>query len=193
MSFSLAAARVFNALAAAAIAIYVVWRACVSKHAIRVWGLRRDNFWRSLRAQLCFAVPAAAALYGVGLFLGSVPLPVTFWLTLALYPLWGIAQQFALQNMIVNNLRALISHDVARAFVAALLFGLSHYPRALLVLLSFAAGFCFTLIYQRHRNLWAVGCVHGLLGAMAYYVVLQEDPGAKILDYVDGFQTALVP
>ena len=192
IAFSLTVARAYNAVAATTIGVYLVWRWCVTKDAVRVWGFRRDNFWKSLRTQLALAAPAAASLYGLGMFIGSVPLPRAFWLTVALYPLWGIAQQFALQNMIAKNLRELVPNDFARALISASLFGLSHYPRISLVLLAFFAGFCFTLIYQRYPNLWAVGFAHGLLGAMAFYIILQEDPGARILDYLDRFRSVAV-
>ncbi|MFQ5932728.1 MAG: type II CAAX prenyl endopeptidase Rce1 family protein, partial [Nitrospiraceae bacterium] len=121
---------------------------------------------------------------GFGLMRGSIYLPVTFWLTLGLYPAWGIAQQFALQNLIVRNLTGLLSHPVAIAGVAALLFGIAHYPRVSLVMLTVCAGFFFTLIYQRFPNLWAVGIVHGILGALVFYILLGKDPGAEILGFL---------
>jgi hypothetical protein len=31
-----------------------------------------------------------------------------------------------------------------------------------------------------------VGTAHGLLGSMAFYIVLREDPGAVILDFLVG-------
>jgi len=42
----------------------------------------------------------------------------------------------------------------------------------------------FTPIYRRFPNLWAVGLAHGLLGALAFYLVLGEDPGADILQHL---------
>jgi membrane protease YdiL (CAAX protease family) len=49
------------------------------------------------------------------------------------------------------------------------------------MVLTFVAGLVFTWIYERHNNLWAIGIVHGILGAVAYYVVLGHDPGAEII------------
>ena len=70
------------------------------------------------------------------------------------------------------------------AFVAALLFSLSHIPRLPLSALALIGGFFFTLIYQRHPNLWAVGIVHGILAGLAFYILLQEDPGARIIQFL---------
>ena len=66
------------------------------------------------------------------------------------------------------------------------MFAASHYPRLELVVLTFVAGIFLTLIYRRAPNLWAIGIVHGLLGSLAFYIVLGEDPGAFILEFLFG-------
>ena len=53
------------------------------------------------------------------------------------------------------------------------------------MVLTLGAGFFFTLIYRRHPNLWAVGILHGFLGALAYYLVLGEDPGGMVINCFD--------
>jgi membrane protease YdiL (CAAX protease family) len=183
IGLSLSIARIYNAVASLCFLVYVGWRANHTKGAFTVWGMRRDNFWTALRAQLIVAAPAVLFLLGLGFVWGSFPLPKTFWLTLGLYPLWGIAQQFALQNFIARNLTGLLSRPVAIAGAAAILFAASHSPRGALVALTLFAGFLFTLIYQRFPNLWAVGIVHGIVGALAFYIVLGEDPGMEILKW----------
>ena len=110
-------------------------------------------------------------------------LPYTFWLTIALYPVWGVAQQFALQNLIAKNIAGIFSKPVGVAVGSATLFAISHYPRLELVVLTFVSGIFFTLIYRKFQNLWAVGIAHGLLGSLAFYLVLNEDPGAVILRF----------
>ncbi len=184
VALSLSVARVFNASASLCFLIYVVWRAIHTKGVFRVWGMRGDNFWTALCAQLSIAAPAVLVFVGLGFVWGSFPLPKTFWLTLGLYPVWGTAQQFALQNFIARNLTGLLSHPVAIAGAAAVLFAASHSPRGTLVVLALFAGFLFTLVYQRFPNLWAVGIVHGIVGALVFYIVLGEDPGAEILRWI---------
>ena len=88
---------------------------------------------------------------------GTLAVPATFWLTLGLYPIWGLAQQFALQNFIARNLVGMIPSSLGLALVAAALFSASHYPRMELVVLTLVGGIFFTWIYRRHPNLWAVG------------------------------------
>lgn len=183
---SVDATRVYNVAAGIAVTAYLIWRATTTNHVLRGWGMRRDNFWSALRVQLYFGVPAAASLILFGLMNGTVPLPRSFWLVCALYPLFGVAQQFVLQNLIARNLKKFIPQRVLLAFVSALLFSLSHIPRLSLSVLALIGGFFFTLIYQRFPNLWAIGILHGILAGLAFYIVLQEDPGARIIQFVMG-------
>jgi len=182
--FSFTASQYFNAAVVCGFGCYLVWRAVRTEGMLRAWGMRTDNFWPALRAQALFAVPAAVVVYGYGLWVGSAPPPKTFWLIVCLYPLWGIAQQFAVQNLIARNLRGLLVHPWSHALVTALLFSASHVPNLRLAALVLVGGVGFTLIYRRHPNLWAVGIAHGFLGALAYYLVIREDPAAAILKFL---------
>ena len=182
--FSDFTARFYNAIVSATFAIYLVWRVRRSGGAVRAWGMRCDNFWPALRAQLSFAAVGVLVLIGFGMATASLTLPNTFWITVGLYPIWGIAQQFALQNFIARNLAGVLSNPLAIAGVAAALYGAAHYPRLELVILTAVAGVFLTLIYRRFPNLWAVGIVHGILGSLAVHIVLKADPGAAILQFM---------
>ena len=182
--FSEEASRFCNAGISLMFVGYVVWRVRASPGILRIWGMRTDNFAPAIVAHLGFAAFAALVLFGLALRTGSVEIPTSFWVTVGLYPIYGVVQQFALQNFIARNLRVTLSGPVAVAATAALLFGLSHFPRLDLVALTFVAGFFFTLIYQRFANLWAVGFAHGVTAALAMYLILGEDPGAEMLNMV---------
>ncbi len=184
--FSVSVARLFTAAVALCFLIYVAWRATRTTGVLRVWGMRRDNFVEAVRLNLAFGLVAAVVLLGFGLLTGSLGLPGTVWLILILYPVPATMQQFALQNMLARNLAGLFSHPLIISLVCGLLFGMSHYPRTSLVWLTVPAGFAFTVIYQKVPNLWAVGLVHGLLGTIAVYTVLREDPGAKFFELLLG-------
>ena len=171
----------YNLAAVALWGGYLCWRACARRGTLREWGFRRDGFTSSLKAGLLFAAVGAVPLLLYGLWQGRLPLPASFWLLLAVYPLWGLAQQFALQALITRNLRTLVPRPAFRATAAAALFSASHFPNTWLMALTLIAGVVFTLIYEKHRNLWAVGICHGILGALAYYLVLGQDPGADLL------------
>jgi membrane protease YdiL (CAAX protease family) len=183
---SASAAGLLNAMVSVLFLGYLRWRVKRDRSALQAWGMWTDNFWPALRAQLVFGAVGAVALLAFGAGTGGVALPATFWLTVGLYPIWGIAQQFALQSLIARNLREVISRPVPLAFVATALFAVAHYPRIELVILTGIGGVFFTLIYRRMPNLWAVGIVHGILGSLAVYIVLKVDPGAAIWTLVAG-------
>ena len=122
LGFSVAAARLYNAVLSVVVVGYLVWRSRQSQSAVRAWGMRGDNFWPALRAQLIFGAVGALALIAFGVATAPLVLPKSFWLTVGLYPIWGIAQQFALQNFIARNLAGLLSSPIAIAGVASALF-----------------------------------------------------------------------
>ena len=160
---------------------YLVWRVRRHPGQLRAWGMRADNLGETLGPHLAFAAIGSALVLWIGATVGTIQFPRTFWLTLLLYPIWGTAQQFALQNLLARNVYAITSNMLLVSIVAAALFGASHYPRLWLVALTAGAGFPFTIMYRRYPNLWAVGIAHGILGSLAVYSVLGEDPGAAIL------------
>ncbi len=186
LGYSRTAATFYNIAVSIAFLGYLIWRTRRTPGVFRAWGFRTDNLIPAALAQLRFLAVGVVTLIGFALVAESPGLPKTFWLTVALYPVWGIAQQFALQNLIANNITGVLSRPIAIALVAALLFAVSHYPRLELAALTFVAGIFFTLIYRKLPNLWAVGTAHGLLGSMTFYIVLQEDPGAVIIDFLIG-------
>lgn len=187
LAISLDAARIYNTVALSLGAAYLVWRAATTKGLLRQWGLRADNFRNALRCHSLFLAAATAGLVAWGAFSGRLVLSHTAWVVLLLYPFFGVAQQFILQNLIASNLSGLIRQPLLCAFVAALLFGLSHLPRTSLVIFAFIAGFFLTLGYRRQPNLWAVGMIHGYLAALLFYFVLGKDPGARILESVSKY------
>ncbi len=160
----------YNGVAAMSFGGYVVWRLLKSPEAARAWGLRLDNLGRALPVHLGFGLLAAAVVLAGGWVADSVTAPTP--VLVAGYFLWALAQQFALQNMLVKNLANLPS-GVAAATAAAL-FGAVHLPRWPLALLCFAGGFGFTLVYRRFSNLYAVALAHGLAGTAAICVLYAE-------------------
>ncbi|MBN1673527.1 MAG: CPBP family intramembrane metalloprotease [Kiritimatiellae bacterium] len=173
--------QVYNLAAVLLWAVYLVWRVARTRGVLVDWGFRRDSLGAALAPTAAFALVAAVPVLVYGALRHRLPLPVTFWLVFALYPLWGLAQQFALQVLITRNLRGVVPRLPFRVLAASALFSASHFPNYPLMALTFLAGLGFTWLYERHRNLWAVGLAHGILGALAYYLVLGEDPGSEML------------
>ena len=179
-----AAALTWSGIAAIGFGAYLLRRALRDPGLFVRWGFRTDGLPAALRAHLSFAAVGGGGLFAWATLVGRPDIPPGFWLTLLLYPVWGLTQQFALQNLIVRNLETWVNHPLALAAAGAALFSASHAPRLDLVFLTLIGGIPFVLLYRRHPNLWAVGLAHGVLGTMAAYLVLREDPGGAILAWL---------
>ncbi len=163
---------------------YLVRRVRAAPETLRAWGMRVDNLRACLPTHFAFTALGAVFIVGYGWATDAFPLPWTFWLVLALYPLWGVAQQFGLQNLLAGNLAPWIRRPLTLAVVTAAMFSAAHYPRMSLVTLTLISGIGFVLTYRRAPNLWLVGLSHGVLATMAVYLVLHADPGAAIVDWL---------
>jgi membrane protease YdiL (CAAX protease family) len=173
----------FSVVAVFGWGVYLAIHGIRRKGMAREWGFRRAGFWGALRLCLVPTLVGVALLVLAGKLLGN-DIPPGFWLIFALYPLSGIAQQFALQSLVARNLTALVRRTSVRIICVAAIFSLAHFPNYMLMLLTFVVGLWLTWVFERYRNVWAVGLVHGILGALAYYCLLGHDPGGVILGWL---------
>lgn len=182
--FGMRMASLYNVAAAIIVLLWIAVRLTREPGLLHPWGMRFDNFRRALPVYLGFAFLSGQAVFVWGWLHGLTPLPASFWYLLALYLLWGLAQQFALQNFLARNLSALLPNIFARSAVTALLFSLAHAPSVPLMILSCIAGFFFTVLYTRIPNLFAAGIAHGILGALVFYLVLGQDQIEVLKQYL---------
>jgi uncharacterized protein len=162
----------------AGLAAWVVYAALALRRDPAVahqWGLGGRHFRPALAAAAALGAPAAMAITAVALAIGTFPPPRSFWLVLAVYPLWGVAQQFLLNAALASNLARFLPPALVPP-VAASLFALAHAPDLPVMALTLPAGLVWTLVYRRWPNLWALGVVHGALGTLAFYGLLGRDP-----------------
>ena len=165
---------VFIATAAVFWVTYVLVRWRRDPGVLREWGFRSENLLPATAAGVAVLAVVGGAMFYVQWLRGPLWLPRNFWVTLALYPLWGIVQQFLLNGIIARNLARRLP-PAAAVLCAAVLFAVAHAPDGALMGLTFVAGCVWVPIYLRWRNLWPLGVCHGLLGALAYYVLLGRD------------------
>jgi membrane protease YdiL (CAAX protease family) len=174
----------YNVVAAVLVIAYVIFRMVRSGSPIFFqWGFRTDNFWKSVPPFALFSLLAVLVLYGYGWSMGNTPLPIGFWYVLILYPIWGIAQQFVLQNFVARNLEAIIPSVINRSLIVALIFASAHIPSIELFSVAFVAGFFFTYLFHRSPNLFALGIAHGILGALVFHLVLGQDQWLILQQY----------
>ena len=176
---------VLNVRVAYVVATSVGWAAYVGNRLVRhpgclqAYGLSRRGLARSALAVASCVALGAAGCAAVGFATGRLHVDRGLLLALALYPLWGVVQQFLVQAMVVRNLAGNVP---PRALVglAAILFGAIHLPDLALCAAIAVLGAAFTAIYLRWRNVWPLGIGHGLLGAVFYVWALGRDPWAEM-------------
>jgi len=134
----------------------------------RTLGFRFDNVLRSGREVLPVSLIALAVI--VGLSLGSghgLDLGARFRESLWNYPLWGLAQQWALQGFVHRRLCDAWHRRRLAAVASSLLFGALHFPNPVLLVFTVVGGLAWCLLYQRHQNLFTLALSHGWLAAVA--------------------------
>jgi len=141
-------------------------------------GLRFDNFWKALAAVLPLSLLAAGVFYGTGSYLGSITPPRNALVALAYYFAWALAQQYALQSVILLRLEDAGLRGRA-PLVAATLFSLVHAPNPGLVILTFLGGLLWCSTFRRNPNILAVALSQAILAVM----VASTLPPAVIAGY----------
>ena len=99
-------------------------------------------------------------------------------LLVVLYPVWGVAQQFLLQSIFADNLQKLGPLQDRPWLVAlstSMLFGAIHWPYPALMVTTALMGLVFTPLFFRHRQVWTLGVLHGVLGGLFYCWVLGQE------------------
>jgi hypothetical protein len=149
---------------------------------LREWGFRRDNVGPALLSSAAVFLPLLFLTCMIAWFRGSLVVSSSLLIMLALYPAWGLVQQFLVQALLVTNLEKgpLRNHRVALIAVGGALFSVVHVGNAFLVPATALVGAAFVLLYLRFRNLWPLGLFHGWLGSMFYLWILQRDKLAEI-------------
>lgn len=174
----------YNIAAIVVVLAYVAYVVRTSKHAVwNAWGVRLDTIVPSIVPYAICSLIAIIGIYFYGMHKGYTPLPVGFWYVLALYPLWGFAQQFVLQNFVAKNLVVMVPSRMYRSVMTATIFSCAHIPSLELVLLTFVAGFLFTYLHSIYQNLMTLSVAHGILGALVFHLVLGQDQWAILSQY----------
>lgn len=132
---------------------------------VRDIGFRLDNFRQSAKEVFAVVGPLLVVMVVVGLALGwNREPPIARLLSrMALMPLFGIIQEYALLGFYYRRFEEALPGSALPALASATVFALLHLPNTPLVVLSFVAGIGACWFYRRTPNIWVLGLAHGLL------------------------------
>jgi membrane protease YdiL (CAAX protease family) len=136
------------------------------------WGLS----WRALPPGLLLALkvtlPLALLLLGTGVALGTLHDRRDFLGHLAALFVWGGAQQWVLQTVVLREAQRATSRKMG-VVIAALLFGAVHLPNPFLAPVTAGAALMWCWIYDRYPNIVPLALSHAL-GTLAILYAFDE-------------------
>jgi hypothetical protein len=115
---------------------------------------------------------ALLLIVGAGAGIGTLHDRRDFLGSLAPLVLWGGAQQWVLQTVVLREAQR-TSSRAKGIVIAAVLFGAVHLPNPLLAPLTGVAAFIWCRLYDRHPNIIPLALSHGL-GTLALRYAFDE-------------------
>ncbi len=134
-------------------------------------GLRRDNFYGSLRLVGAFTLACAAVLLLAGIFLKSICFNSLFVPDFLFYLLWAFLQQYTFQSFFNLKFSELFTKRFQTVVATAVVFSSVHFPNPFLMPVAFAAGIFWFWSFLKQPNLFTVSFSHALLGTLVRYTL----------------------
>lgn len=162
---------------------YVFYRFKKDKYTLKDWGFRTDNFKSISKFLIPFVVISMILFLVIGYLQGTINLSWHIIPLLITYPIWGSIQQFLTIALLAGNLKDLKSTKINKTliiFITAVFFSIVHYPVGWLMAGTFVLALFYGYVYLKVKNIYALGVVHGWLGAIFYYTVVNQDPFADV-------------
>jgi membrane protease YdiL (CAAX protease family) len=153
---------------AAALVILTTWHDLRYRDWGFSWRALAPGLWRALAVTFV----AVLLILGAGAALGTLHDRRDFLGNLAPLVLWGGAQQWVLQTLVLREAQRASSR--ARGIViAAVLFGVIHLPNPLLAPITGVAALVWCRLYDRYPNIIPLALSHGL-GTLALRYAFDE-------------------
>jgi membrane protease YdiL (CAAX protease family) len=136
------------------------------------WGFRWNVLAPALKATTLFTLPIVAAILGAGAALGTLHEPTSIVSTLGVLVVWGGAQQWLLQTLVLQEAQHATSRR-AGILLAATLFAAIHLPNPFLTAMTFLGALGWCAIYDRHPNVIPLAISHAF-GTLAVLVAFDD-------------------
>jgi len=153
---------------AALVIVLTVWHNV--RH--REWGFSWRALGPGLRLGLTITLPLTLLILGIGAAIGTIHDRRDFLGHLAGLFVWGAAQQWVLQTVVVREAQRATSR-AAGIVAAAVLFGGIHMPNPFLAPVTAGAALIWGWLYDRHPNIVPVALSHAL-GTLAILYAFDE-------------------
>jgi membrane protease YdiL (CAAX protease family) len=136
------------------------------------WGFSRAALRPGLWRALAITFVLGLLILGAGAAVGTLHDRRDFLGNLAPLVLWGGAQQWVLQTVVLREAQR-VSSRRAGIIIAALLFGAVHLPNPFLSAVTAAAGLVWGWLYDRYPNIIPLALSHAL-GTLAILYAFDE-------------------
>ena len=136
------------------------------------WGFSWTALGPGLRAALAMTLPLALLILGIGAAIGTLHDRRDFLGHLGGLFVWGGAQQWVLQTVVLREAQRTTSRWTG-IVVAALLFGAVHAPNPFLAPVTAGAALMWCWLYDRYPNIIPLALSHAL-GTLAILYAFDE-------------------
>ncbi|UCF21196.1 MAG: CPBP family intramembrane metalloprotease [Gemmatimonadota bacterium] len=137
---------------------------------LRDIGLRFDNLPASARDVGLATLFGGVLVIAISLLAGQSPsLDREVSAAFFSYPLWGLAQQYAMQSFTLRRIFGATGHKRGAAAGTALLFAFLHWPNLALAIVTLVGGYVWCRLFIRHPNLLTLALSHGWLAVLLRY------------------------
>jgi membrane protease YdiL (CAAX protease family) len=125
------------------------------------WGFAARALWPGLRGAALFTTPIVLAIVLAGAARGTLHDPGDLLTTLAGLLVWGGAQQWILQTVVLREAQQATSRRMGVP-VAAVLFALVHLPNPFLAVMTLVGGLGWCALYDRNPNIIPLAISHAI-------------------------------
>jgi hypothetical protein len=82
------------------------------------------------------------------------------------YGVWCVCQQYLTQSYFHNRLLSVIRNPNVTSALTAIMFAAAHIPNPILMVATAIAGFIFSEVFARHRNIWPLALAQTVGGIL---------------------------